>query len=79
MLREINIWIPKEFKLFIKTLKDYPAGYAGFNILFWCGLRVGELLALKIKDIDFENETLNINKSYQRLNKEDVITEPKNS
>ncbi|MGL5624219.1 site-specific integrase [Cetobacterium sp.] len=51
--------------------------YTGFNILFWCGLRVGELLALEIKDIDFENETLNINKSYQRLNKEDVITEPK--
>lgn len=74
---EMNIWTPEEFKLFIETLKDHPAAYAGFNILFWCGLRVGELLALEIKDINFENETLNINKSYQRLNKEDVITEPK--
>ncbi len=74
---EMNIWTPEEFKLFIETLKDHPAAYAGFNILFWCGLRVGELLALEITDIDFENETLNINKSYQRLNKKDVITEPK--
>lgn len=33
--------------------------------------------ALKVKDIDFENETLNINKSYQKLKKEDIITKPK--
>ena len=64
---EMNIWTPEEFKLFIGTLKNHHAAYAGFNILFWCGLRIGELLALEVKDIDFENETLNINKSYQRL------------
>lgn len=74
---EMNIWTPEEFKLFIGTLKNHHAAYAGFNILFWCGLRIGELLALEVKDIDFENETLNINKSYQRLKKEDIITEPK--
>lgn len=74
---EMNIWTPEEFKLFIETLKNHHAAYVGFNILFWCGLRIGELLALEVKDIDFENETLNINKSYQRLKKEDIITEPK--
>lgn len=36
-----------------------------------------ELLALSIKDIDFENKKININKSYQRINGKDVITEPK--
>ncbi|MGL5621954.1 site-specific integrase, partial [Cetobacterium sp.] len=74
---EMNIWTPEEFKLFIGILKNHHAAYVGFNILFWCGLRIGELLALEVKDIDFENETLNINKSYQRLKKEDIITEPK--
>ncbi|MGL5230719.1 MAG: tyrosine-type recombinase/integrase [Cetobacterium sp.] len=74
---EMNIWTPEEFKLFIEALKNHHAAYAGFNILFWCGLRIGELLALEVKDIDFENETLNINKSYQRLKKEYIITEPK--
>lgn len=74
---EMNIWTPEEFELFIKNLKDNPSAYVGFNILFWCGLRIGELLALEIGDIDFENNTININKSYQRLNKEDIITDPK--
>ena len=40
----MNIWIPEEFKLFIETLKDCSVAYAGFNILFWCGLRVGGTL-----------------------------------
>ena len=38
---------------------------------------MGELLALTPKDIDFEKQTLTINKSYQRLNGRDVITTPK--
>ena len=39
--------------------------------------REGELLALTPADFDFEKRTLTINKSYQRLNKQDVITTPK--
>ena len=46
-------------------------------MLYWCGIRVGELLALTPKDFDFEKQTLTINKSYQRLNGKDVITTPK--
>ena len=36
-----------------------------------------ELLALTAADFDFEKETVRINKSYQRLHGEDVITTPK--
>ena len=36
-----------------------------------------ELLALTVADFDFEKETVRINKSYQRLHGEDVITTPK--
>ena len=36
-----------------------------------------ELLALTPEDFDFTTHTLRINKSYQRLNREDVITPPK--
>ena len=41
----------------------------------WCP--GGELLALTPADFDFEKRTLTINKSYQRINKQDVITTPK--
>ena len=40
-------------------------------------MREGELLALTPADIDFEKSTVSINKSYQRLGKEDVISTPK--
>ena len=46
-------------------------------MLYWCGIREGELLALTAADFDFEKETVRINKSYQRLHGEDVITTPK--
>ena len=37
----------------------------------------GELLALTPADFNFERKTLRINKSYQRLEGKDVITDPK--
>ena len=46
-------------------------------MLYWCGIREGELLALTPSDFDFDKETVTINKSYQRLHGEDVITTPK--
>lgn len=48
-----------------------------FEVLYWAGLRLGELLALTKKDIDFRRGIIRINKSYQRIDGEDVITEPK--
>lgn len=48
-----------------------------FQVLYWCGIRVGELLALTKEDIDLVNKKIRINKSYQRIKGEDVITSPK--
>ena len=45
--------------------------------MYYTGIREGELLALKPADIDFEKDTLTINKSYQRLGGKDIITTPK--
>ena len=46
-------------------------------MLYWCGIREGELLALTPADFDFERGTVSISKSYQRLKGRDVITDPK--
>lgn len=48
-------------------------------MLYWTGIREGELLALTPADFNFEKKTLRINKSYQRLKGKDVITDPKTS
>lgn len=73
---EMQIWTLKEFQKFIKE-DDKPDSYALFNVLYYTGMRSGELLALTWKDIDFNSKTININKSYQRISGEDVITKPK--
>lgn len=74
---EMDIWTVDEFNTFIKLIEHKPLNYTGFNILFWTGIRIGELLALTIKDFDPNKKIIKINKSYQRLNGRDVITEPK--
>lgn len=58
-------------------MMDKPLSFYAFEVLYWCGIRLGELLALTPEDFDFKNGTLRINKSYQRIGKRDVITEPK--
>lgn len=51
----------EEFKQFLSVETDIK--WIGiFEILYYCGLRCGELRGLQWKDIDFENRTVNINK-----------------
>ena len=70
-------WTKEEYLKFADVMMDKPVSYYAFEILYWCGLRMGELLALTPADFNFETHTLRINKSYQRLHREDVITPPK--
>ena len=74
---EMEFWTKDEFATFIEAMKDRPASYAIFMTMYYTGIREGELLALTPADIDFEKDTLTINKSYQRLGGEDIITTPK--
>lgn len=67
----------EEFEKFIKGVSDNPRSEIAFKVLFWTGMRVGELLALTCKDIDFDNNTIHITKSFQRIKRKDVITAPK--
>ena len=74
---EMDFWTTDEFQTFIEAIKDKPVSYAIFMTLYYTGIREGELLALTPADIDLEKQTLRINKSYQRVNGQDMITSPK--
>ena len=67
----VNFWTTEEYKRFSYAIMDKPISYYAFEVLYWGGLRIGEMLALTAADIDLKNKTLNINKSYQRINRED--------
>ena len=75
--REMLFWTKDEYLKFIDAMMDKPLSFYAFEMLYWCGIREGELLALTPADFDFDKETVTINKSYQRLHGEDVITTPK--
>lgn len=75
--REIIFWTSEEYKKFSEAIMDKPLSFYAFEMLYWCGIREGELLALTPDDFDFSAKTVTINKSYQRIHKEDVITSPK--
>ena len=64
---EMLFWTKEEYLKFIEAVKDKPYSYHAFQILYWCGLRVGELLALTSQDIDFDNKVIRITKSYHRV------------
>lgn len=72
----MNFWTTKEFQRFIRTVERSDLSLA-FSILFWCGIRKGELLALTPQDIDLSSETLTINKTFAQVKGKEVIQEPK--
>ena len=74
---EMDFWTGEEFRRFIDSVMNKRLSYMAFMILYWTGMRLGELLALNPKDVDLEKRTISITKSYQRLGKKDVITPPK--
>ena len=75
--KEMLFWTKEEYLKFAEVMMDKPQSYYAFEVLYWCGIREGELLALTPADFDFEKRTVTINKSYQRLNGQDLITTPK--
>lgn len=74
---EMQFWTKEEFDKFVDTVMNKQQSYMAFMTLFWTGMRLGELLALNVGDVDFEKRTISITKSYQRMSGRDVITEPK--
>lgn len=74
---EMLFWTKEEYLQFIPYVADKAQSYMAFELLYWCGIRMGELLALTKKDFDFSKNILSITKSYQRIKGKDVITKPK--
>ena len=60
--QEYKAILPEHRKKFLEALTQNSFLLTLCFIGFYMGLRIGEILALKWKDIDFENATLNINK-----------------
>ncbi|MDD5924972.1 site-specific integrase [Ellagibacter isourolithinifaciens] len=74
---EMRFWTKDEYERFSREVMDKPLSYLAFEVLYWTGVREGELLALTPGDFDLARGTLSVTKSYQRIDGEDVVTCPK--
>lgn len=75
--KEMLFWTKDEYLQFADSMMDKEVSYHAFEMLYWTGIRLGELLALTPSDFDFEKNTVSITKSYQRIESQDIITTPK--
>lgn len=79
VIKEMLFFTYEEFQKFISVENDIIYKVA-FEILYYCGTRIGELLALTWKHIDFERKELKINSNIVKDyfgDKHYLITTPK--
>lgn len=65
---EMNIWTLEETKQFLKITKGFRF-YCAYALALYCGLRKGEICALRWQDIDFEKRELAINQTLVNFGK----------
>ena len=73
----MEYWTLEEFNQFEAAIIDKRTSWIAFRLLFWTGMRLGEMLALTIGDLDFEAGTIQVSKSYTRMGGKDLVTPPK--
>lgn len=76
---EKDFWTLEEYLKFSKAIQDKPIFYYAFQIFFWCGLRLSELLALTKEDINCDDMTLKVLNSFSKEEQQDGDTKTDSS
>lgn len=72
-----SFWSLEQYIKFSEAIMNKPDVYYAFEILYWCGLRLGEMLALTKNDINLKSRSITVNKTFSRIKGKDNITTPK--
>lgn len=69
--KDVKTVSEKEFQLLCKDLLNskkeiYAYMHCVCNIAYYCGLRIGEIIGLYVKDIDFKTGFIKVNKQYSK-------------
>lgn len=70
-------WTLNEYLKVENVAKENPIFYYALRILYWTGIREGELLGLTTDSIDFETKTLKIDKSFAVVDGRGVLKSTK--
>ena len=71
-----SFWTLEEFKQADNYITENPAKLM-LNLLYFSGMRVGEMLALTSHDFDFHKNEISITKNLARMQGKNVILSPK--
>ena len=72
-----TVWSADDFFAFIDTVNPDSQYYYAYKVLYWTGMRLGELLALTLGDVDLEKKEIHVTKTFRRKDGRDIITAPK--
>lgn len=75
--KNVDFWTKEEFDRFINTFDKSDPYYIAFVTLYYTGMRIGELQALTLSDLDLENGIIHITKTFAIVEGKQVITAPK--
>lgn len=74
--KSMKFWTLEQYNSVLSHVSNIMARTA-LQVLFYSGLRFGELIALHLEDLDFNNNIINVSKSLQRKGGKDIYTPPK--
>ena len=74
---KMEFWTLEEYERFISVIEPGTDTHLMAELLFWTGMREGEMLALTPKDIDLIGGLITVSKTFYRTEGKDVITTPK--
>lgn len=64
------VWNEYEWEIFRNTVEErVPFLISAYELMYHCGLRVNEVLALSADDIDFNSNTILVDKSLSKVSK----------
>lgn len=75
--KKFDFYTADEFFKFNNSFEDGTIEKLIINLLFWSGIRKGELLCLTLNDFDFDRNKLSINKRLAYVNGKKDIDDPK--
>lgn len=75
--RSMSFWTLDQYNNVLQYITDVSARTA-MQVLFFSGMRFGELLALTLNDLDFSKNTINIDKNLQQKDKKVVTPKTEN-
>ena len=78
--RTMAVWTPEQVRMFLKINQDIDSRYyTTFFLAIYTGMRKGEILALRWRDIDFERNVIQITRTFSWVDGEAKFLDAKTS